>query len=77
MIYESEIYRIYIYIYIYIQCNIQCTKVNLVFSFQFIIIMKAGPRRKILQGGTKLLWGPRDRLRLPLKIEDLRPPVTM
>ena len=59
---------------IYVQCSIQCAKVNLVFSFQFIIIIKAGPRRKIVQGGTKLLWGPRDTLRLPLKIEDLRPP---
>jgi hypothetical protein len=29
------------------------------------------PPREILQGGTRLLWGPGDRLRL-LKIENLR-----
>ena len=62
MIYESEIYRIYIYIYIYVQCNIQCTKVNLVFSFQFIIIMKARRNKTALgpQGHTETSsqnWG--------------------
>jgi hypothetical protein len=30
-----------------------------------------GPPREILQGGTRLLWGPRDRLRLPSKLRIL------
>jgi len=30
--------------------------------------VSSGPQREILQGGTRLLWGPRDRLRLLSKL---------
>jgi hypothetical protein len=35
------------------------SKINL-----YLIFVKTGPPREILQGGTRLLWGTRDRLRL-------------